>query len=510
MIPGFTNFPLLDLASTALRSWWTIVAGVCLGLAAATLALDHMPRQYMATATIWVNRQQVPDSVAKTDNFDEMSRQLVFFRQAVLTEEYMVELVRRTYGLPTSAEELRSLIGKVRSSVSVAISASRRKGLNAFELSYSDVNPERAALVANELAELYIAQNEEFRSGSAERSAELIESLAADARAEFNEIDDELTRFKRAHQYETTAFLDTNRGQLESAKSELRSVQQKWALADTRLRALKSKTDEPGAVNLEIDGDSGVIDPRSLRVAQLTMELEALRVRYSERHPDYIRKKRELDDVLSGAVVAVPSTTPGEPSVPYIEPTSSAIADEIAILEREQELLVGQERQLKRDIAEYRRRIDNTPEIQGQLDELNRRHSMARDRYLRRERDADTAETTVELEESEMGVGMEIARAATVPRVPVSPKPLYVGGLGAIFGLLLFFGPVLARALIRPLVVSEAGFATLSEIPVLASLPTIHTPQSQKASRKWMLRNVVLAMMSCTALLFAVLFVRLG
>ena len=117
MIPGFTNFPLLDLASTALRSWWTIVAGVCLGLAAATLALDRMPQQYMATTTIWVNRQQVPDSVAKTERFDEMSRQLVFFRQAVLNEEYMVELVRRTYGIPTNLEELRSLIGQGPSSL---------------------------------------------------------------------------------------------------------------------------------------------------------------------------------------------------------------------------------------------------------------------------------------------------------------------------------------------------------------------------------------------------------
>jgi hypothetical protein len=109
-----------------------------------------------------------------------------------------------------------------------------------------------------------------------------------------------------------------------------------------------------------------------------------------------------------------------------------------------------------------------------------------------------------------MGVGMEIARAATVPSVPVSPQPLYVGGLGVIFGVLLFFGPVLATALLRPVVVSEAGFATLSEIPLLASLPTIPTPQSQRASRKWIFKNVVLAMMSCTALLFAVLFVRLG
>jgi len=508
MIPGFTNFPLLDLASTALRSWWTIVAGACLGLAAATLALDRIPPMYMATTTIWVSRQSVPDSVAKTEKFDEMSRRLVFFREAMLSDEYMVELIRRTYTLPDSAEELRALIGGVRSNVAVAISGSARKGLNAFELSYRDTSPQLAALVANTMAELYIAQNEAFRTRSAEASAELIGSMAATARDEFDEIDSELTRFQREHSYETSAFLDSNRKALADSRINLRSVQEQWALADARLLGLRSSPDRP--MTLADPERDSEIDPRSRRIAELQMELNALRVRYSERHPDYIRKERELNDVLGGAVVPGPGRSEDEPPVTYVEPPTAASSREIRALEKEQGLLRGQEQQIKKEIAEYQRRIDVTPDVQSDLDDLRRRHSIAKDRYLRLERDAERAETTVELEESEMGVGMEIAESASIPRVPVSPQPLPVSALGAIVGMLIFFGPVLAGALLRPVVVSEGGFGALSEIPVLASLPTIHTPQSQRAARQQVFKNFALASMSCAVLVFAVLFVRLG
>ena len=43
---------LRELTRPALRSWWTVVAGICLGLSAARLAQAHVPARYRATATL--------------------------------------------------------------------------------------------------------------------------------------------------------------------------------------------------------------------------------------------------------------------------------------------------------------------------------------------------------------------------------------------------------------------------------------------------------------------------
>jgi LPS O-antigen subunit length determinant protein (WzzB/FepE family) len=43
-----------ELARPLLDSWWTVVAGVCLGLAAGMLGYRHVPKEYRATVTIAV------------------------------------------------------------------------------------------------------------------------------------------------------------------------------------------------------------------------------------------------------------------------------------------------------------------------------------------------------------------------------------------------------------------------------------------------------------------------
>ena len=201
---------VFDLLDTVRRSWWTIVAGVCVGLAAGAIALHYMPKKYEASTTIWISKQQIPESVVRSTVSEDMSQRLLFFKSAVLEQPYMVELIERVFGLPESEGELRELIAGVRRRVSVIAGGSGRRGLTAFALNYRDKNPKRAAKLVNTLAELYIAQNEEFRSGRAGRTAERIESMAAGAQAKFDKIDEEVNRFKTAHRFEVEGYLAEN------------------------------------------------------------------------------------------------------------------------------------------------------------------------------------------------------------------------------------------------------------------------------------------------------------
>ena len=57
---------VLDVLDTFRRSWWTIVAGVCVGLAAGAIALHYIPKKYEASTTIWISKSQLPESVPKT------------------------------------------------------------------------------------------------------------------------------------------------------------------------------------------------------------------------------------------------------------------------------------------------------------------------------------------------------------------------------------------------------------------------------------------------------------
>lgn len=500
---------LIDLADSVLRSWWIVVAGICFGLAAAMGALHYLPKRYEASAVIWFSKQQ--QSLMKSTVAEDLTRRTLAFKTEILKDSYMIELITMTFGLPETEEKLGSLMAKIRGRVQLATVSSRRTGVSAFELFYRDRKPERAAAVVNTLADLYILQNEEFRAAQATELMDVAASMAATAKIEYEKVDRELTDFKRLHFYETEARLGANRLRLEEREHELEIVRNQQVIAGVRLQSVEmllSRDLARGVVQKDLGDlppDRGTVgvDPRSRRIAELTQELDRLLVSYSKLHPDYIRTKREFDELLNGGT----GDEGAEGNEPEFERLGNPVLDErqaeIDMVERETRALDIEETRLLREIQEYERRIKIMPEIQQKLNELDRRDAIARENYYKLQRETITARGGQELEKSDLGKRMYVLRYATVPTSPISPQPMRLYAMGLACGLLLFVGPVLARNVLNPVIVSEAGFSGLSDVPMLVSIPTIVTPETQHRSRRRWFANLTLAVLSGAVLVTA-------
>ena len=86
---------ILELVDTILRSWWTLVAGTCLGVAAAMLALQYMPRVYEAATRLNLSSRTLPgefytDTVAGDE---DPELQLAQLREQVLSERYLRNII---------------------------------------------------------------------------------------------------------------------------------------------------------------------------------------------------------------------------------------------------------------------------------------------------------------------------------------------------------------------------------------------------------------------------------
>ena len=57
---------IFELGDALLRSWWTLVAGICVGAAVGLLAIHFLPKQYEAATTILVTPQQIPEEFVET------------------------------------------------------------------------------------------------------------------------------------------------------------------------------------------------------------------------------------------------------------------------------------------------------------------------------------------------------------------------------------------------------------------------------------------------------------
>lgn len=500
---------LIDLAQTLFRSWWTFVAAASFGLAGGILALQHSPKLYEATTTVWMSQAQIPASVAETPVKEDLTRRLMAFTEADLDQPHMIQLIETTFGLPETDEELRSSMLRLRGRMSVTIMGSRRRGITTFALTYrGDTDPQRTAAVVNTLTSLYISQNEDFRASRAEKTAETISSLAGAVKPELDEIDGKLIAFRRAHRFETKADVPENQRMLDTARRELGLVQIERAGVEAKQQGLEAQLQ---AEKIRVSDFTGTepsstridIDPVAVRLAALQRELDEMRIHYSEVHPSFLKKKREIEELLRQARTR--GSDESEDSTATLDPAVAALQAQVDAVQREAEVLDQQEARLRKDIAEYRRRIAVYPEVQQRLDELSARRNQVWDRYQRLQVQAENAKGSADLEEERMlGRQMEVLEFASVPTNPYAPQPLRFYGIGVVLGCLLFVGPLLVRSLLSPIILSEEGFRALSDVPVLVSIPNLDSSRGVVLNR--LFKNLAFSVLSGAVLVATKLF----
>ncbi len=494
---------LLELGDRVRHSWWTLIAGVCFGLAGGTIALRYIPKVYEATTRIWINEQEIPSGVVGSTVKDEMTRKLAAFRTAVIADEYLIELIERIFGMPATDSELTARMNQVRNGLRIRPLESRQQGIQGFLMAYRDADPRRAANVVNTLTQLHVTQNTDLRKKSAVRIAGAIHTMADKAKAEFDVIDTKLIGFKQAHQFETEQHLEANLRFLENRERDVDGLNARRDLLRRDLRLTEEElVTAKNQANAFSTASTGGIDPLILKIAQTRRELENLRVRYTDGHPEVGAKRRQLNDLLAQASNR-PESESEETGAPALSssPLIASIQERIKAIEGQMVKMDSDERLLFNEIAEYERRIQVEPEIERQLTELEEEHSVFQEKWRKLQRDAEGAEGSIVLEETNMARGMEVLTEASVPVSPIAPDPRKIYMVFLIASFVLFVGPMLARHALNPPITSEVGLRALTPIPVLISIPRITTPANRWLSRRNLVKNTVLSVLAGAVLL---------
>lgn len=499
MTPTFI-FEILD---RVLRSWWTVVAGVCIGLAGGMAALDHLPKTYQAGTTIFVAPKQVPQEFVRSTVTEDMSLRLSWLRDAVMSRRYLLHVLETVYGLEESDPSANRIMGSVRSRVSVDIRLGNRyREGGVFKITYRDNEPQRAADVVNALADFYIEENVRFRTAQAEDTTRTLEQLTEEARVDLETKEREIAAFKSRHLYDTQEHFSANLTLLQSRQADLKALERDRALAQDRLETLLAQQ----AQAIEMAGDAGAlvtgIDPIGTRLAVLQREYADLRTRYHDNHPDVRAKKREIDEFR--AAHAEVSSGTGE----LVPSARSPLQVRIDSTQREIARLAEEETRIRQDLATFQTRIENTPRVEQQLAELTKGLEVLRRQYEEYRSKTEAARGSQRVEESQKGERFEIVERAGAPSTPISPVPLMIYGMGVAIGLTVFVGPVLLRAILIPTLHSSAGVKELGGVPVLVSIPRLDTPEMVHSLRFRRIRNLLAAGGSATVLVAVALYLR--
>lgn len=502
----------LEIGDRILRSWWVLVAGPCLGMAGAVAALHFLPKTFEASTTIFVAPQQIPQEFVRSTVTDDMSIRLASLREAVLSRPYLHRLVDQAFGGVQDAESLERLIQSVRARLEVRVIENARvergRSGGVFQLIYRDEEPERAANVVNMLAEFYMDQNVRSRTAQAEGTTRTIQSLAEDVLAELQAQEREVAAFQGLHLYETEAHFAANVQLLQGRQQDLVVVDRDLAAAADRLQLLKTQ-DAQSALAAGTEADAAlVLDPHTARLAQLRREYDALRARYHDEHPDVKAKKRELDDFIAADFGGSESGT--EPGRTRSRPLTPLQA-EIRSVEGEITRLHAEQTRLRGEIETYKRRIENTPRIEQQLNERRKGLDVLRDRYRDYQTKLEEAKGSERIEATQKGERFEVIERAIPPALPIRPVPAVLYALGLAVGLAVFVGPVALRAALVPRIGSEVSLReALGDVPVLVTVPRLPTAEITQSRRRRRIWNSVASAGSVAILAGVIVWLGIG
>ena len=157
------------------RKWLAVVVFAVPFVTAASVIM-FMPSVYKSTATILVDRQQIPESMVRPTVTSALETRLQTISQEILSRSRLDALIRQfdLYADQRHSVPAEELIGRLRKDIKLELKAvqqgeDRRSATIAFDLSYEGRNPETVARVTNTLASFYVEENLKARERQADR-----------------------------------------------------------------------------------------------------------------------------------------------------------------------------------------------------------------------------------------------------------------------------------------------------------------------------------------------------
>lgn len=481
--------PLEILLAVWRRRKWLALAAFAVPLAAVASALPALPNVYRASATILVERQQVPEAFVRPTVTGELETRLQTISQEILSRSRLTALIARFNLYPGQRGERSSeeLVERLRGDIGLSVRGGGQRGARsetvAFTISYRGSDPQTVANVTNTLASFYIEENLKVRERQATGTAEFLRAQLEETKKRLEAQERQVGDFKRKYMGELPQQTQANLTTLEQIYIQLRRNGDSQVRLQERQQTLERQLSEIEPV---VAG-SGPASPDAVavRLAQLRQELTDLQTRFSDKYPDVIRVKGQIE-ALERELQARPErpSSPAPVRPPAASPAARRLRDAILEVESELRLLKGEEARLRQAVATYQQRVENSPRRELEFQELSRDYSTTREQYqslLKRHEEAQLAES---MEQRQKGEQFRLLDPAVPSGEPFAPDRRRLLAMG----LALSVGLAAAAVLLAEQI--DTSYHTLDDlrvsasVPILATIPRIVTG-TDRFRRRW-------------------------
>jgi succinoglycan biosynthesis transport protein ExoP len=456
---------------------------IFLGLLAGA-GVSMIPAVYRAEAVILVDGQKVPERyVASTVNADVQDR-LATISQQILATNRLQKIIDTFHLYQRERARLpqEEIIETMRKDTKITLERGwSQDRTSAFRISYQGRDPATVADVANQIGNLFIEENLRTRENHAEGTSEFMEEQLQQAKKTLTDLEGHVEEYKLSHKGELPEQEGSLAGALSRAQIELQANQdainragQSKALLSSSLsmaestakvleRTMAVRNSTPSA------GAGGTVAPNS---TALQAELDALRLRYTEEHPDIQRleklvvqarqsekaARQEKASAAAADSAAAASLNAPDAVVPDLLQQRERVAGlrtELGLASRELELRTAERKDIVGKIAAFQTRMDSLPVREQELTALSRDYEIAKANYKSLLDKRLSADMATDLERRQQGERFTMIDPAQPPAKPFSPDRLQWSALACGLSLLIAIVVGMAREMKRNVLLGE-------------------------------------------------------
>ena len=363
------------------------------------------------------------------------------------------------------------------------------------QIDYRDTDPERAYQVANAFGNMFIEETLATKARESRDAYEFIDK-------QVNEYHAKLTGAEQNLQDYRSLNADAQPGSATDVNTRITSLRSQVEQARMELLEQESRA---AAITSQLSGESAVTAVHTrenlynTQLIELRAEVDRLMLTYTERHPDVVRARHQIEDLQRALAAEQQRREMGGGGPRSEEAQLNPLYNELR----------SQQSQARNEAAAIRSRmgvaqtlldqeLDRSRRIaasESALAELTRDYEVNREIYQDLLRRRENARVSMGLDQENRGLTLRVQDPATMPLRPSGLRFMHIAAAGAALAIGLPLGLIFLLARFDPRVRSPGLIQQRTGYQLLTVIPTYPTPRER---RRQSLRLAFSAAMVCS------------
>lgn len=439
MINPAKNFTLDEYLEILRRRMWYIIIPFVLVMVGASIYAIIAPREYKASTLVLVSPQSVPEDFVHATVTSRVEERLQSIAQEVMSrtrlETIMTEF--RLYEKERKNLSKEEVVELMRKNIQVEL-PTKKDERGSFAISFISDNPNTAMAVANRLSSLFIEENLKIREQQASGTTEFLTNELAGEKVKLDQMEASVTQYKRRFMGGLPEQRDTNLKILDQMQNQNQRISESIRAAeDRKLFIQKQLTDMDMPASMPVAAGSGKDSQSSIKPSltqkdagsavaadtggtyetkkdKLKRELEDLRTKYTDNHPDVLAMKKKLADLEKNKYTYDNDIKS--------DPRYKELKNQLMITSLEIKRLHDESASVSAQINKYMGRVEQTPAREQDMAAMLREYESTKVAYETLMKKSQGAEQAENLEKRQKGEQFKIIDPARVPEEPFSPN----------------------------------------------------------------------------------------